>query len=101
MPNLALAKRLPGEAGSAPGPAGLRASAGSEQRPDDLIDSGGDPVGGIRPVDQPELAMVTVIADQRCRLLEEDLDPVVDDVGAGVLAGAPGRAGPGRPPRQP
>src|SRR6266576_2460108 len=48
--------------------------------------TGRDRLRRLGTIDEPELALVAVVADQRRRLFEEDVDPVVGDVGTVVLA---------------
>src|SRR2546423_7785380 len=87
-PQASLGQTAVATGASAPACRAAGAPAGGEQRSDDGIDGGGDPFRRLGPVDEPELALVPVVADQRCRLVEEDVEPVVDDVGAGGPAGA-------------
>src|SRR6266481_1662490 len=56
------------------------------ERADDLLDAGRHRLGWLGTVDQLELALLPVVADQGRGLLEEDLEPVVDDALAVVTA---------------
>src|SRR5438552_18868949 len=51
-----------------------------------VVDGGGDELGGLRPVDQPELALPAIVIDQWRRLVEEDVDPVGNDIRAIIAA---------------
>src|SRR5207249_900185 len=78
MPNLAGAKRWRSAPKGRPGR--LR------QRADHVVDGGGDDFGGLRPVDQPELALPAIVVDQWRCLVEEDVDPVGNDIRAIIAA---------------
>src|ERR1700716_889109 len=76
----------PSTQGSALGRSGIGGTVGPDQGADDLVEGGRDHLWRSGPIDEPELPLLAVIVDQRRGLLEEDVDPVVGDVGAIVLA---------------
>src|SRR2546426_10943936 len=98
MPKLVRTKRQrpPGE--SAGGWPGIRDLVSPNQRGDDVLDGGRDHLRGLSPIEEPELALVAVVADQRCRLFEKDIDPVIGDIAAVVLAVAGAQPVQWRPP---
>src|SRR5437763_3634161 len=56
------------------------------ERADQAVDGGRDLVCRLPSIDQPELALLAVVVDQGRRLVEEDVDPVSNDIRAIIAA---------------